>query len=341
MSAPLAYFSLGNSGRELSIRFRLVWRRDEPSFEPMVLTRPFGLPIGDGVPAKAAIDVLLDGTAYPSQSGAVRSSVTLRCGEVSRELTIHGKRVAHMRGDRITFSAPEAIEPTRLVHANAYGGGLGTDRACPRNPAGKGFVTRDRLRDGELELPLVEEGAPLTPQNLVADWTAWWRQPAPAIVEPLLPTNMPRLIHLGLGAPYPLPGAPTRSTHELLQEAPPHSRLSLLTEGTPIEVTGCLPTGNPHRTRAPRAPRASLMVDGQLIAAEVRPQTLRIRPESSELSITYGIEHALSRTYLPGVHARIPISVEIEGSRVPFPTQEPILQQLRRAKRQQEIEAKS
>ncbi len=341
MSAPLAYFSLGN-GRDLSIRFRLVWRRGEPSFEPMLLTRPFGLPIGDGVPAKTATDVLLEATAYPDQPGAVRSTVTLRCAEVARELVVHGRRSARVHGNQITFSAAEAIEPTALVHRNAYGGGIGTARAFPRNPAGKGFLTRDRLADGDIELPLVEEGVPLTPQNLIADWDSWWRQPAPAIVEALLPTNMPRLVHLGLGTPYPMPGdLAARSQVELLQEAPPHSRIASLAEGTPIEVAGCLPNGQPFRARAPRQPRVTLTVEGQLIETPVRPQTLRIRPEANELSITYGIEHALSRTFLPGVHARIPIAVEIEGSHVAFPTEEPILQKLRRAKLSQEISEKS
>jgi hypothetical protein len=335
--SPLAYFSLGHNGRDLSIRFRLVWRRGEPRFEPMVLTRPFGLPIGDGVPAKPATDVLLEATAYPAHAGATRAIVSLRCAEVARELVIHGRRRARIRNEQVSFSAVEAVEPTPLVHANAYGGGLGTDRAFPRNPAGKGFITQDQLVDSDIELPLVEEGTLLTPQNLVASWPAWWRQPAPALVEPLLPTNMPRLMHLGLGTPYPQPGPlVARSGPELLQEAPSHSRVATLPEGTPIEVVGCLPDGQPFGTRAPRQPRVTLTIEGQVIDAAVRPQTLRIRPEASELSVTYGIEHALARTFLPGVHARIPIAVEIEGNRVPYPTEEPLLKQLRRAKIQQE-----
>jgi hypothetical protein len=304
----------------------------------MLLTRP-GLPIGDSVPAKTATDVLLEATAYPDQPGAVRSTVTLRCAEVARELVVHGRRSARVHGNQITFSAAEAIEPTALVHRNAYGGGIGTARAFPRNPAGKGFLTRDRLADGDIELPLVEEGVPLTPQNLIAAGIpggaacACNRRSAAA-------DDQHASLHLGLRTPYPMPGDLAARSHvELFKEAPPHSVAA--SGRTPIEVTGCLPNGQPFRARAPRQPRVTLTVEGQLIETPVRPQTLRIRPEANELSITYGIEHALSRTFLPGVHARIPIAVEIEGSHVAFPTEEPILQKLRRAKLSQEISEKS
>jgi len=308
----------------------------------MVLTRPFGLPIGDGVAARASTDVFLEGHAYPAGVGECSSKVAFRCAELSRQLVVSGPRLAQIRDGRVTFSDAKAFERVALTHQNAYGGGLGGDRAYPRNPAGKGFVTRDRIADKDIELPLVEEGTRLTAMNLIAEWAEWWRQPPPAIVEPLLPTNMPRLFHLGIDGLYPLPGkSAERSLAELLQEAPPHSRLSSLPEGAPIEVNGCLPNSAPFRARAPRAPRYKVTVDGRQVDAEARAQVVRLRPEAGELSITYAIEHGLARTFLPGIHARIPIAVDVEGTHIAFPTEEPLLAQLRRAKAKLETSEQS
>ncbi len=333
MSPPIL-LTLAEDGRTLSVRFRSVWTSDgQRHFEALELERPFGLPYGDNVPVRREVDVLLEASAYPARPGDTRSSVRVRAGEVDRALVIWGPRQASWQGGVYRFSAPLPFEKVPLDHAHAYGGGFKTDRAYPRNPCGVGFVTSDRLDGSTITLPQVEEPPHLlTPERLVADWAAWWRQPTPALVEPLVPTNLPRLSHLPFPEIYPpAPQHFAGERWELLQEAPPHSRMKVLPEGTEVVVDGCLPAGAVWRRRLPRPPRVRLWVEAIERHVEVLPQALRLRPEADEISIGYAVEHKLHRAFIPGIHARIPITVEVEGTTVAYQAPVPVLSQLRAA----------
>jgi hypothetical protein len=96
------------------------------------------------------------------------------------------------------------------------------------------------------------------------------------------------------------------------QEAPARSRLGALVEGTEVILEGCLPGGATWRAEAPRAPRVVLTVDGQATEVVARPQAIRLRPEADELCVTYAVEHKMHRAFIPGVHARIPITTQVE-----------------------------
>ncbi|MBL9022440.1 MAG: hypothetical protein JNL21_09570, partial [Myxococcales bacterium] len=76
---------------------------------------------------------------------------------------------------------------------------------------------------------------------------------------------------------------------------------------------------------------ASLEVDGRSEVVEPRPQTVRLRPERDEVVVTYAIEKPLVRAFIPGIHARIPIAIDVLGERLAATTQEPVLAAVRGA----------
>lgn len=121
--------------------------------------------VGEIAPFKQGGELLLHGSAHPSEPGesVLRVLVSLRQRNNefwSKELRIFGSRSWKRKLFTAMPSAPEPIgEPVPLVYENAYGG---TDPANPEqtflaNPAGVGFSQRG-LRTKGLSLPQIECG---------------------------------------------------------------------------------------------------------------------------------------------------------------------------------------
>lgn len=318
--------------RHCRIRFRRAIAATRARLEPLDLERPFALPIGDDVPMKGAIDVLVEGNAYPNTSGETEGRLKLQVGSIDRRVRVFGKRRVVLHRGRPRFEAALAFDAIPLMLANAYGGWC-TDRYYPRNAFGKGFVVEGAPESffEQLELPnLEEEGDLLTPDRLVVPYDKWWTLPRPAVLEPVPPLVFPRESLFGLGIhSHPTDSSlpevrdgelPAGYVPQMLrlapgafQEAPARSRLASVVPGTEVVLEGALPGGRVWRSKLPRSPVVKVLLDGRAYPVEPLPQTIRLRPDADEICITYAIEHELARGFIPGIHTKIPLAVEIDG----------------------------
>jgi hypothetical protein len=332
--------------RRLSVRYRVVFDARGARHEPLEVVRALGLPLGDIIPFKPEVDVFVEGRAHPPHQRARETDVRLRMGSIDVTAVAFGERRIVRRGDRLEIGDPAPLQPFGLTAQYAYGGRVG-DVHYPRNPVGRGFVLDEQEAEGALLPQLEDPEDRLTRDRLVAEGDRWWRMPRPLSFDATLPTSFPRGVLLGLvGMPAvadpaalgevrdgdvpPLsPGlhAPSRA---FVHEARRRFRLPRLEAGMEARLDGCLPQGAPWRWRVPTSPVARLFVEGRELQAGAVAQTVRLRPEADEVAVTYAIEHELPRAFVPGLHARIPIAVEVLGARHEYVTPEPVLAAVRR-----------
>ncbi len=340
MNSPISLVLDPDHGRQLSIRFRLRWRAgQEPVLEELDTFQPLKLPMGDLAPLKAETDVFVEGHAYPRAQGGTRGQVALRFGAIRRVVQVIGRRTTVWQQGRLRFSEAEPFDRIPLAACEAYGGVAG-EAPYLRNGAGKGFITEPEQAEG-VELPRLEEADDLlTPERLVAG--AWWERPRPALFAPAIPMLFPRMALFGLATfdapldarlrevrdgdlPADLDARLGRAHPLAFQEAPARSRLGSLVAETEVILEGCRPGGATWRAEAPRAPRVVVTVDGQATELVARPQAIRLRPEADELCVTYAVEHKMHRAFIPGVHARIPITTQVESFVARYDAPEAIL----------------
>ncbi len=332
--------------RRLSIRYRVVLGKHGARHEPLDVVRAFGVPLGDVIPFKPEVDVFVEGRAHPPHQRARETDVRLRMGTIDVTAAVFGERRIERRRGRLEIGDPAPLQPVALTGHVAYGGRSG-DFHYPRNPVGRGFVLDEQEAEGVLLPQLEDPEDRLTRDRLVAEADRWWRMPRPLSFDATLPTSFPRGVLLGLvempviadpaalgevrdgDVPALPPGlhAPSRA---FVHEARRRLRLPRLEAGVEARLEGCLPQGASWRWRAPTSPVARLFVEERELQAEAVAQTVRLRPEADEVAVTYAIEHELPRAFVPGLHARIPIAVEVLGARHEYVTPEPVLAAVRR-----------
>ncbi len=344
----LVHFELEASrGRHVSIRFRVVYAAGRGRLVPGDFDRPFGLPVGDAIPFKREVDVFVEGAAHPAHTGDYETTVRVRAGSIDRSARVFGERRIVWHRGKLRIGAPLELEPTPLAAANAYGGAAGHVR-YPRNPIGKGYLLDEAAAEGVVLPPIEDPDDLLDPERLVLPADEWWASPRPVLFEPALVTSFPRVAFLGIVRPPPHPtgdelpevrtgdlprgfALPRSPAPEHAQEAERRMRLAELSPGADVVVDGCLPGGRTWRARTPPVLTASLEVDGRSEVVEPRPQTVRLRPERDEIVVTYAIEKPLARAFIPGIHARIPIAIDVLGERLAATTPEPVLAAVRGA----------
>lgn len=331
------------SHRTLSVRLRVAYRHGVRALRPLELDRPLGLPVGDDVPFKRRVDLFVDGFAYAPRSGSAEGSARIRAGGVDRTIRVFGPRRVTVVGDRMEFSRPVPFERVRLGAEAAFGG-QDAGYYYARNPVGKGFAVDIRSCEG-LELPCLEEGGDLlSPERLLVAPDDWWTLPVPALTDPVPLANFPRSVLLGGAAaslPFPrderLPeirsgdlsrDADARTlipSDDFAQEAPRRSQIDRLEPGMSLVISGCSPTRDEVAFRAPEPLAVRVTVEGRSTTEQAEPQAVWLRPETEEMSITYALELALPRAFIPGLHRRIPISVTALDTEEHYQAPEPIL----------------
>lgn len=220
----------------------------------------------------------------------------------------------------------------------------------PRNPHGKGYLVCHGEVPG-MELPNLEDpGDLLTPGRLVTGTpTRWFTQPLPACLDALPPVAFPRCIFFADGCDPWHPGPDDLSLLEVsrgmlppgfrqlmtnrplehgphprfFQEAAPGLTLPGLGHGAPVEVRGM----HPHRPSVsftvPTPPRLTLAEAGEARQLRPRLHTLLIRPAQETVSLTFGAHVPLRRTYVPGLHLEIPVTLAVDNQ-TPIPYQAPV-----------------
>ena len=215
----------------------------------------------------------------------------------------------------------------------------------PRNPYGRGYIVQAGPVAG-LELPNLEDPCDLlTPERLiVGDPARWWWQPAPATVG-YTPTNVFSRYVLGGGQPwFAAPdderlaevrvGRLPAGYHRLLedrglhpsfwQESAPGLSFASLEPGTPIIVRGMHPGGKPLRVSVPRPPRIAFDLEGHRERARPKLDKIVLYPERETMTVTWSTRSdRMHRVFVPGVHASIPLSVQIDND-TPVPYVTPI-----------------
>lgn len=121
--------------------------------------------------AKPSTDIVLIGHAFAGRSDTKESRVSLRLGDVSKELIVSGDRLWLKSMGIVTMTRPAAFEKIPLVYERAFGG---WDRSNPdplkhtyepRNPVGMGFVGTGGF-DKELRVANIEDPrAPIRSPN--------------------------------------------------------------------------------------------------------------------------------------------------------------------------------
>lgn len=229
--------------------------------------------------------------------------------------------------------------------------------AYPRNQSGKGYVILDSPVEG-IELPNLEDPTHLlTADNVVVrDPALWVRQPLSWFFDWHYPAMFPRAHYAGAHPRHPVP------TGEVLEEvrrgfvperwrelagdishgrpAPPvyYQEASLgmsfsdLREGTPIEIVGMHPERDTLEFELPRFPRLEIEIEGDRQVVETRLLHVVVTPHEQKVHLTWaGLRNDMPRAFFPGVHARIPITLWVDGHPVYHETPEPVYVQLKRA----------
>jgi hypothetical protein len=77
----------------------------------------------------------------------------------------------------------------------------------------------------------------------------------------------------------------------------------------------------------------ALAVEGRRLEVDVRVQAIELATHTRELFMTLGFDVELPRGFIPGIHKRIPIEVELEGrGPAAYPTPPTIREQMMSSK---------
>ncbi|MEZ4453355.1 MAG: DUF2169 domain-containing protein [Nannocystaceae bacterium] len=223
--------------------------------------------------------------------------------------------------------------------------------AYPRNPFGRGYVVVDAPCEG-IVLPNLEDPEHLlAPETLITgDPRRWFTQPLPACLEFTNALMFHRLCWLGGEAWFHPPegtqlaeiaaGVLPRDFHRLrghlvdapivLQEGAIGQVFAPLAGGTPIVVEGMSPDRPELRFALPAPPHLEFELEGTFARAEAVLTNVLVEPDHARVSLTYVARlTALPRVFIPGIHAKIPLALEVDGLRVEYETP-PTVRELRR-----------
>lgn len=222
----------------------------------------------------------------------------------------------------------------------------------PRNPMGRGYLVVDAPCDGVLLPNLEDPLQPLMPETYVTrDPALWYRQPLPACFEYTNAMMFHRLCWLGAGAWFHPPAgaelAEVRagvlppdylslrgmlvSTPQVLQEGAIGLVFDPLPASTPIVVEGMHPEVPRVEFAIPAPPRVEFSIEGKLYPAPIQLTNVLVEPGKLRFSLTYAaLLEELPRVFIPGIHAKIPLSLRIDRTHtVPYECP-PTLRELRR-----------
>jgi len=210
----------------------------------------------------------------------------------------------------------------------------------PRNPFGKGYVVVPQLPDNEVELPHLEDPQdPLTPERFfVRDPKLWFRQPLPWCFDWTGPLMYHRYAYLGEDAWFPAPddermpevkrGMLPPKYRELFRDfkrtmvvPPPYFQesslgmaLTGLTPGTPFSVVGMNPEHETLSFLLPPPPKLEFSLEQKWEPVLPRLHSVLVLPGRRKLQLVYGATYSpLPRKYVPGVHAKIPLCMRVDG----------------------------
>lgn len=208
----------------------------------------------------------------------------------------------------------------------------------PRNPFGRGYVVMDAPADGIILPNLEDPENLLTPKNLiVGDPARWYLQPLPVCFEYTSPIMFHRLCWFGAEAWFhPPPGAklPEVQLGVLpldfdalrghITDAPivqQDGAIGLvfpeLAGGTPVTVDGMNPEHPRISFSLPDPPKLEFLIEGKVYPARPQLTNVLIEPDFPRVSLTYVARQAeMPRVFVPGIHAKIPLSLRIDGGPV-------------------------
>jgi len=223
----------------------------------------------------------------------------------------------------------------------------------PRNPFGKGYLVGSVPPEGA-EMPNLEDPEDLLTHDriVVRDPALWFRQPLPWCFHWMHASTFPRIVYfLGADALFPGPedddmpevrrgylarGYRTSLTGQLsarfAQEASLGLSIAGLSGGEPVVLEGMHPEEAVLRFALPAPPRIDFILEGQRRTAAPRLHTVVLRPRERAVHVVYGADVELHRTFVPGIHKRIPVAVSVDGDApVAYATPPTTREQLRAA----------
>jgi hypothetical protein len=184
-------------------------------------------------------------------------------------------------------------------------------------------------------LPNLEDPLqPLNPETyLTRDPALWYRQPLPACFEFTNAMMFHRLCWLGAGAWFhPNVGAELAEVragvlpidyHLLrgkmlplpqgLQEGAIGLVFDPLPAGTPIVVEGMHPEFSRLEFTLPAPPALAFAIEGKTYPAPAQLTAVLVEPEHLRVSLTYvARQEEMPRVFIPGIHANIPLALQID-----------------------------
>lgn len=328
----------------------------------------------DFYPVKVATDVVVQGSAYNVTPKPFRE-VSLRIGEWEKKIAVFGRRTIEQVAGRINISEPEPFIEMPMTYDNAYGGvdmrlpfpyddpskeiliGYDHPGVYPRNPFGKGYLAASGDISPETEMPNLEDPDHLlSPDSLVTpDPKLWFRQPLPACFDWQHCMCFPRLVYAGADAWFPGPDnaempevakgylmanyraeMDERFIHEnFFQEASCGLFFDEVLSGKIVTVTGMHPQREQLSFTIPDFPQLTYLLEGRDHPAIPRLHHLVIRPADELVCLVYGSEIKLHRTFIPGVHKKIPLAIRVNGDEpVQFEAPPTLKERLANARRQ-------
>jgi hypothetical protein len=206
--------------------------------------------------------------------------------------------------------------------------------AYPRNLWGRGYLVGEPPA-GDIEMPSLEDPADLLSEErlIVREPAAWYEQPLPWHAGWTSGWCFPRRLGF-LGADTLFPGPddermvevrrgylaagyrsrpPRLLDPEYAQEASHGLVVAGLRGGEAVSLQGVDPAAPEIGFELPAAPELTLACEGARETAPGKLHSLVIRPAERKLAMVLGAELALPRTFLPGVHKRIPVSATVDG----------------------------
>lgn len=224
---------------------------------------------------------------------------------------------------------PSWIEGVPLVdHPGMY----------PRNPFGRGYVVLAEGAD-EVDLPFLEDPSDLlTPERFITrDPARWHHQPLPAGLGWIHPWMFPRALFFDVSAdawfPAPedydlrevrdgiLPNRYRKIFNEAQSAGGPHegfsqeSSLGLrfvdLAGGVPVTLKHLNPAHPRLNFATPPPPRLTWRFERGLTPVAPRLHHMVIEPDALRVSCTYAAEFTLPRAMIPGIHAHVPLALQV------------------------------
>lgn len=212
--------------------------------------------------------------------------------------------------------------------------GLEAPGRYPRNPAGKGYVVGE-APSGEIELPNLEDPTDLLTEDrvIVPEPALWYRQPLPWHTGWTSPGAFPRCVHLFRGdTRYPGPedermpevqrgylrsgyrtGRTAAMDPAFCQQASLGLVIPRASGGEPVALEGCSPHAPEIRFALPAPPRIRLACETACFNGPGHVHTVILRPDEGICVMVSAARLELPRTFVPGIHKRIPVTLTVDG----------------------------